>query len=257
MKIGMSFPNLPAARLAKSRPPQRTACVSEPAMVRLAALGTLDEPARLLLADNVRRRSVIPARRELFVEGSEIKHPLLILSGWAARVRELADGRRQIISFLLPGDLVGLCGHTRPLATSTVMAVSDVAVCPAPCFGSSPALDRIYALSGALAEAYLLGHVTRLGQLNAYERLGDFLLELLERLQLAGLAADGSFTLPMTQEMLADTLGITSVHINRTIQSMRRDKSIVLNSRKLTINDPDGWSQLLGRVRPQVSAGSS
>jgi CRP-like cAMP-binding protein len=161
----MLLSDLPAARLAKSRPPLRTACVSEPAVVRLAALGTFDESARLLLADYVRRRSVIPARRELLVEGSEIKQPRLILSGWAARVRELADGRRQIVSFLLPGDLVGLCGHNRPLATSTVMARSEVAVCPAPYFCSSPGLDKIYAVSGALAEAYLLAHVTRLGWL--------------------------------------------------------------------------------------------
>jgi CRP-like cAMP-binding protein len=227
------------------------------ALRRLAALGPMDDVASLLLAEAVRRCTTVPARRELIGEGGEIKHGHLILSGWAARVRDLADGRRQIVSFLLPGDLVGLCAQERPLATSSVVAVTNLAVCPVPRRGASQALDRIYAISEALAEAYLVCHVTRLGQFNAYERLGDLLLELLERLHLAGLASGGSFTMPLTQDMLADTLGLTPVHINRTIQTMRRDQSIELRNKTLAINDPDGLSRRLGRVPPRVSAASS
>lgn len=226
----------------------------EPAVARLAALAPLDAAAKSALAAAVRKWRNVPARRELLIEGREIAEPLLMVKGWAARIRELADGRRQILSFLLPGDVIGLCDHERPLANSTVATITEVGVCTAPKRGISPALDEAYSLSHAFEEAYLIAQITRLGQLNAYERLADLLLELLERLEIAGLASGGTFTLPMTQEMLADALGLTPVHMNRTIQAMRRDNSIILKNRSLTIVDPDLLNRQMGRIPIHVSA---
>jgi CRP-like cAMP-binding protein len=237
--------------MSLSPAPADIAC---PAITRLSALVALDGRANAILADALRRRTPVPARRELMIEGQEIRQPQLILRGWAARVRHLADGRRQIVAFVLPGDLLGLCDPPATIATTSVVAVTDMVVCTPPRRGASPLLDKVYAISKALDEAYLVAQVTRVGQLDAYERLGDFLLELLERLQLAGLAADGGFILPMTQEMLADTLGLTSVHINRTLQAMRRENSIVLKNRVLRFTNAEALRRGLGRLPVRVCA---
>lgn len=158
---------------------------------RLAALVELDSEAIALLAQGVSLARSVPARGELLREGTPINAPHIILSGWAARVRQLEDGRRQIVSFLLPGDIIGNCKHEGPIAVSSVIALTQLQYCVAPSSGRSPVFDRVYALSGAFDEAYLLNQVTRLGRLNAEERILDLFLELHERLGLCGLAECG------------------------------------------------------------------
>ncbi|MGF7153304.1 Crp/Fnr family transcriptional regulator [Novosphingobium gossypii] len=198
------------------------------------------------------QRQVI-SRKEIEREGTPVKYPRLLLRGWAARVRQLADGRRQLLSFVLPGDLIGLCAQPRPLAVTTVIALSDVAWCIAPSPGISAQLADAYATGLALEEAYRLAQICRLGRLNAQERMGDLLLELLERLSLAGLADENGFDLPLTQEMLADALGLTPVHINRTLQQMRRAGDIDWKGGRLTIHDPATLAAKVGREPVRVS----
>ncbi|GJE43212.1 hypothetical protein AEGHOMDF_2391 [Methylobacterium soli] len=90
----------------------------------------------------------------------------------------------------------------------------------------------------AAAEDALLAHqVTRLGRQTAYERMSHLLLELRERLSLAGIEPGDSFTLPIIQEMLADALGLSVVHTNRTLQQLRRDGLIRMSGMKVTLVD--------------------
>ena len=216
--------------------PQETAAV-----IRLEALSPLDADARAALASAVQRPRTHRARREMIAEGQDIAETLLVLSGWAARVRLLEDGRRQILAFLLPGDLIGYCDQERPVASSSVIAVTEVDVCTAPDASVSPALARAYRQSRAREQAHLFSQITRLGRLNAHERIADFLLELLERLELAGLAAHGRYVMPLTQELMADALGLTSVHVNRTLQALRREGSLNWKGRELILPDPSAY----------------
>lgn len=227
----------------------------EPALRRLSALAQLDTPAWGALNDAMRRRRTVQGRRDLMTEGELISEPLMIVDGWAARFRQLEDGRRQIINLLLPGDIVGLCDHQRPLASSSVVAITNVDVCAAPDRAVSPTLATAYALSRALDEAHLLAHITRLGRMNAHERMSDLLLELLERLELAGLSDGRRYSLPLTQELLADILGLTSVHVNRTLQGMRKAGDIVWKGRELVIVDPLSLHRQTSRISPRVSGG--
>ena len=222
------------------------------AIVRLAALTPLDQTAHDALDQAVRLPRQYRGRRDIVAEGSPITDARLILSGWAARARVLADGRRQIISLLLPGDLIGLCDHDRPAATSTIVALTDVDLCLAPSARLSPALGVAYALSRAYDEAYLLAQITRLGRLNAQEKIADLLLELSERLERAGLAAGGRYPLPLTQEMIADVLGLTSVHVNRMLQALRREGAIDWAGRELVIVDPPALASSIGRSAVRV-----
>jgi len=109
-------------------------------------------------------------------------------------------------------------------------------------------------LGAAVEQACLFRHVARLGWLDAYERLADLLLEFGERLSSAGLAVGGSFPMPLTQEMLADALGLTSAHVNRTLQLMRREGVLDLRGSMVTLLDAD---RLRSRVdyRPVAVAG--
>ena len=225
-----------------------------PAVTRLSALAPLDAEAIQALERSIASSATDRARSELLTEGREIQAALLIVDGWAARVRILSDGRRQFLSFLLPGDLVGLCRHARPLAVSTVVAITPVKTCRAPDGDLYPALGEAYAVSHALEEAYLLAQITRLGRLNALERLADVMLELRERLALAGQVRNNMFDMPLTQEMLADVLGLTPVHINRMVQQARRQDWLEWRAKRVTIKDTAALASRVGRTPVRVQA---
>jgi CRP-like cAMP-binding protein len=179
----------------------------------------------------------VPARRKIIGEGDPIRERRALLSGWACRERILSDGRRQILSFLLPGDLIGMCRHTNPVAPTSIVAITDLVTCPVPAAEPGSGLAEAYARSAALEEYYLLAHVMRLGRLNALERLADWLLEHEERLALAGLSSTDQFAVPLTQEMLADSLGLTSVHVNRTLQAMRRGGLLTMQGGQISLSN--------------------
>lgn len=225
-----------------------------PAVLRMEALTPLDPVARQALQAAVARSRKIAPRRELMIEGREIRETLLVVRGWAARVRILGDGRRQIMNFTLPGDLVGLCAQDRPVASATIVAMTPVSVCTAPDVSISPALAQAYAISRARDEAYLLAQIARLGRFNAHERIADLFLELLERLEMAGLAGQGRFVLPLTQEVLADALGLTAVHVNRMLQQARRAGELSWQSKELVIHDPAALARQVCRVPVKVTA---
>lgn len=225
-----------------------------PALRRLNALSPLDSQACAAIEAALAEAITVPMRGDLLVEGKPVGEPRIIVEGWAARVRIQMDGSRQFLSFLLPGDLIGLCDQPDPLTTTTVTALTPVRTTVAPSSDDLPALAIVYALSKALEEAYLLDHIARLGRLNAQERILHLLLELHERLGLAGLASGGSFDMPLTQEQLADALGLTSVHVNRMLQRARRESGLVWSGKRVVIDEPDILARRIGRNPAKVSA---
>lgn len=231
--------------------PEPSRRVPLPAIQRLAALADLDADALALLERAAERRTHVPARRELLTEGMRVAYPLLMLEGWAARVRIVPDGRRQIIGFVLPGDIVGNYGYDGAVAASTVIAMTEAATCVLP-QGGGPRLERAYAVCRALEEAYLMAQIVRLGRLDAAERITDLMLELHERLALAGLSIAGRFDFPLTQEVFADALGLTSVHVNRMVQQARKRGELVWGGRSVSLTDPERSRRLLGRERTKV-----
>ncbi|WP_294235322.1 Crp/Fnr family transcriptional regulator [uncultured Sphingomonas sp.] len=227
--------------------------VVSPALHRLSRLAPLDAAAHAALGSAIARPQAFRARRDLVVEGRDIASAHLILSGWAARVRILPDGRRQFLSFVLPGDVVGLYDHHRPVAPSSIVTLTDMTTCVPPDPTMSPSLDQAYAVAHALDEAYLLAQIARLGRMNAMERIGDLMLELQERLAMSGLTQGHSYDLPITQETLADALGLTAVHVNRMLQAARRAGDLIWSARSMTIPDPKLLSRKVGRAQVRVT----
>lgn len=242
-----------AALSSSPSPAAASEGIAAAAIRRLTALTPLADTDRALLETAADRAPTYPVRHTFQTIGRPVAEPLLLLQGWAARVRILPDGRRQFMSFYLPGDVIGSAHHARPIASATVVAITECVACPAPAAPAASGLAQAYAVGEALDEAYLLGHVVQLGRLNAQERIGDFLLEIYERLSLAGLTVGGSFEMPLTQEMLADALGLTPVHVNRMIQQARRDGDLMWKSGRVLLRDPERTARTIGRLSPQVT----
>lgn len=221
---------------------------------RLSRLAPLSpaELQTLKAAESDERRS--PARRELVAEGDPIRQRRAVLSGWACRQRILPDGRRQILGFLLPGDLIGVCQHRNPIAATTILAVTELLTCPAPAAEPGGGLAEAYARSAAFDEHYLMAQITRVGRFNAYERLADWLLETRDRLAMIDLAGGDGFRLPLTQEFLADALGLTPVHVNRTLQAMRRDGLLASQGGMISFPDVARLERLVGYSPVRVSS---
>lgn len=231
---------------------QRTIDEGSSAVARLSALAPLDGEALHLLDAAMADAYALRPRQELLTEGHPAETPLILIDGWAARVRVLVDGRRQIVSLILPGDVIGSSELPDPVSTSTIVALTAVRLCPAPPRGASAALDLAYAVSRAHDEAYLLAQVTRLGRMNAQERIMDLLLECYDRLELAGLVRDRGFDVPLTQETMSDALGLTPVHVNRMLQAARRAADLTWTGKRITLTDPARSARDLGRTPLRV-----
>ncbi len=180
----------------------------------------------------------------------------MIIEGWACRQRLLPDGRRQIFDLLLPGDFIGL-SPIGPLGSAWTVCLTRVD------FADAGALRRrladVPSEFETIAHAFdtlarvelgrMLDQVVRLGRHTAYERTAHLFLELHDRAAAAGLADEGRFLLPLTQEVLADALGLSVVHVNRVLQQLKRDRLIELHG---------GRARLLDRARlAMVSDASS
>jgi CRP-like cAMP-binding protein len=173
----------------------------------------------------------LPAGNELIAEGERLETPRLLLAGWACRQRYLPDGRRQIFDFILPGDIYGLCLRPQAIALCNAVTLTRATISNAAALGDAvltrpegyAGLTTACLMSASTDEAYLLGQVVRIGRQTAYERVAHLLLELHYRLSVVGLATDDFMPLPLTQEIIADALGLSIVHLNRTLQQLRRD----------------------------------
>ncbi|NUS99880.1 MAG: Crp/Fnr family transcriptional regulator [Sphingomonas sp.] len=213
-----------------------------PALVhRLDAFTRLSPEDRSAIAKLSRVSRVVPARRDLIREGEKPKFVHLMVEGWACRYKTLPDGRRQIVAFFVPGDFCDLNVYVlkqmdHSIGAITRLAVSDI---------SRDEMDRLTTdcprITQALWwEALVNSAIQRewtlnIGQRTAYERIGHLLVELFLRLRSVGQTSGNSCDFPLTQTDLADATGLTAVHVNRTLQELRRDELIILERKRLTI----------------------
>lgn len=193
-----------------------------------------------------------PAKSELLRENADTTAPLFLLSGWACRAKSLADGRRQILEFLLPGDLIGFCAVPGERSLAASYSLTPVAVAPASrfyheLFGGAGSFQHSDAIRKALIrrqEMRLINQIVRAGRQTAFERLSHLFLEFNDRLSRVSLANGDSFPMPLTQEILADGLGLSVVHVNRTIQQLRRENLVAVKDGTVTLLQPQQLAQI-------------
>jgi len=191
-------------------------------IARLAALAPLNQSAIAILHEACAERVDVKAHRPLPSHLHD--QPLIIVSGWAGRMRSLASGGSAMVDLALPGEIV------RPIdrASSTLCAITDLQVAVVPDLALSPSLGRAYIRSYQLTESYLMAQAARLALLNAQDRVLDLITELLERVLLTNESSSEVFDLPLTQRRLGEALGLTAVHVNRMVRQLREEKLIVL-----------------------------
>jgi CRP-like cAMP-binding protein len=240
-------------------PARRIVPLLEAPVRRLEACHPLADAAVALLRD-LDASQTHAAGAELACEGDLSAPPRFVLTGWAARVRWLSDGRRQIVGFVLPGDSIGLYVRPHPLAVMSTIALTPVRTANAvpvrrALAESGPPAGLLEALeiAAGMDEARLLDQVVRLGRLTAYERICHLLLELRDRLTEVGLVHGASFPMPLTQEVLADAAGLSIVHVNRILQQLRRQGLLDLKSGRATLLDAERIESAADYVSPRVA----
>jgi CRP-like cAMP-binding protein len=185
------------------------------------------------------------ARRDITREGDAPHHVKLIIDGWAIRYKMLPDGRRQIVSFLLPGDLCDFTVFLHDETDHSVGALTPVTFAEMPVDQIETLCDRYPRIARALwLESLVIAAIQRewtvsLGQRTARERIAHLFCETFERLDAVDLTEQDRCEMPLTQIDLGEATGMTAVHVNRTLQELRREGLIVLNNRILTIPNRD------------------
>ena len=217
-----------------------------PLIKRLEEYADLGGPALAALRELVRRpaRQIAP-RQDLIRQGSKPERLYLINKGWASRYKILADGRLQIVDFLIPGDLCDLNIYILSRMDHSIAAITGLEVIE---IGRGELEDicqehaeiiRALWWQELVSKSCNREWIVNVGVRSAAERISHLICELFLRLESIGLTDGYGCEFPLTQADLGSATGLTPVHVNRTLQEMRREGLLSLSRRVLTIPDMD------------------
>lgn len=207
----------------------------------------LDEGDRQALLDLPYQPRTVEAGRYIAREGDRAPGATLILSGLAYRHKVTVEGSRQILSIHIPGDFVDLESSLLDIADHNVQALTrcHVAVVPREAIielvDHHPRVGRAMWVDTLIDGSIFREWIVNVGRRNARSAMCHLLCEFARRIEIAGLANDYSYDLPMSQEQLADCLGITPVHVNRTLRELEREGLIKREKRFVSIAN---WEEL-------------
>ena len=229
-----------------------------PLQARLKSIGImLDEDIAIL--DRLQRRTRdYPAGCIVQREKGRMEATRIVVTGWAIRFRTTPDGHRQIVNFLLPGDSIGLYGALFEQSDSGVELITDATLAEFPCaelmdlFRESARLGAALCWIGGQDERFLEQQILRIGALNATSRIAHLLVELQQRMLAAGAAPADAMTMPITQKLIAEALGISHVHANRCCRKLEKRGLIETGQQGLTLLEPTELKSICGY---QSSAG--
>lgn len=187
----------------------------------------------------------------LFIRrGQALNASTLLLDGWMARAKQMQDGQRQISELHLSGDFVDLHSFTLKRLDHDVVCLTACRVALVPhenlrkITERFPHLARVYWFATNLDAAIYREMTVSLGRRSALQRMAHLFCELYVRLEIVGLTDSGSYDFPLTQNEFGECLGLTPVHVNRTLQELRRRDLIHLEGRRATILDPGALKSL-------------
>jgi CRP-like cAMP-binding protein len=188
---------------------------------------------------------------DVISEGDVPSDVRLILKGFACRYKVLPDGGRQIMAYLVPGDICDLHVFLLDVMDHSMATLSDCVIVDIPrpvilALLERPRIAQGFLLSTLVDEGTLREWLVNVGRRKAEERVAHLLCELLARLRSVGLVNEDSYQLPITQAELADTTGLSTVHMNRVLQRLRAAKLITLKGTMLVVLDVPGLQELAG-----------
>jgi CRP-like cAMP-binding protein len=185
----------------------------------------------------------VPADRTFIRHGVELNQSTLLIDGWMARAKDLPSGQRQLAEIHVAGDFVDLHSFTLKRLDHDVISLTPCRIAVVPherlrdLTERFPHLARVYWFMTNMDAAIHREWTLSLGRRTALSRMAHLFSEMNIRLGVVGLAENDSFAFPLTQIELGECLGLTSVHVNRTLQELRRMDLVELESRRLTILD--------------------
>jgi CRP-like cAMP-binding protein len=217
---------------------------------KLARRDVLSAEERTWLASLVGPTKNYPAGTALVREHERLHESTLLVSGIAARYAVLRDGMRQITALHVAGDFIDLHSLLLKVMDHAIDALTDCTVVQVPhqklveTTERFPHLSRVLWLDTVIDGATHRRWMTAMGRQDGAARLAHLLCELYLRLQQVGLASDEEFDLPLTQAVLGDVLGLSTVHVNRLIALLRRSGLISWSGRRVAILDWEGLADL-------------
>lgn len=218
--------------------------MGSPLALRLQAFTKLSQDD-LASIERASRRGTreVGARRDLIREGDEPKSVFLVLEGWACRYKQLPDGRRQIVGLFIPGDICDLNVYILKEMDHSIGAITNLKVAEIgredfeQLMQSNPRVMQALFWDELVTVSVQREWTLNVGQRTAYERIAHLFVELYMRLKAVGMTDGNSCDFPLTQVDVADATGLTAVHVNRTLQELRKEGLIELHGRKLLIPD--------------------
>lgn len=183
-------------------------------------------------------------------EHKKISHLHTLLSGWAFRYKTLDDGRRQILNFLLPGDLIGLQERISDTALHGVQAMTEVVACRFErntlwkIFAQQPTLGFDLTWLAAHEESHIDDNLLTVGQRRAKERIATFFVQIYKRADQLDMVINDTLEIPITQYHIADALGLSLVHTNKTLRALYREGALQFDRGRLQLLDIQKISEL-------------
>jgi CRP-like cAMP-binding protein len=220
-----------------------------PLIQKLQHGAELTDEDRQVLEKVITEPRIVDPRQDIIQEGDRPENVHLILEGFACRYKLLPGGERQIMAYLVPGDLCDLHVSILGEMDHSIATLSRCKVVYIPRRAVEDITENHGRINRALwwatlvDEAILREWLVNMGRRPADKQLAHLLVELLVRLQAVGLATENSYEFPVTQAELADTLGISTVHVNRMLQQLRKDGLLTLQGNRLTMTNVDGLKE--------------
>jgi CRP-like cAMP-binding protein len=225
---------------------------NSPLAQKLCAFVALSDADLRVLSELFHRRRRFAAGRDLVLEGQADQSAYVLARGWACSYKLLANGSRQIVDFQVPGDFLGLRSLLFRTADHNIEAVTDIEASEVlasdliDAFTRTPRLATAVLWAASRDEAMVVEHLVNLGRRNASVRMAHWLLELGTRLHLVGLATRKGYDCPLSQYHLADALGLSAVHVNRSLRELREAGLVTFQGGKVVFDDYPGLVRLAG-----------
>jgi CRP-like cAMP-binding protein len=212
--------------------------------------GALDGEDRRILEEGIASVRSIGPRQTLVRQGAPVHVSTLLLEGFIVRYMDDRGGHRQIVAVQVPGDFVDLHGFPLKRLDHDVATIGPVRVAEYAhdtlerITEERPRLTRLLWFSTLLDAAMHREWIFRLGRLSADGRVAHFFCEINARLEMVGMAEGGRFRLPLTQADLAEVCGLTGVHVNRVLRSLREQDLLIYRNGAAELRNLAGLTAL-------------
>ncbi len=202
----------------------------------------------------------VASRREIYRESKPSDYMFTLYHGWIACYKTLDNGKRQILRIALPGDMLGFQARLDAPMNHSAIAVTDAVLCAFPRDEMPELLRKNLSVAKRLTELnardmnICQSRLLTIGQQSAMERIAFFCAELFYRVKsIYNTQGDNEIYFPLSQEDIGDATGLTKIHVNRTLKTLREQGLMQIHSRTLTIPDIDKLSELGGFDKSSVN----